>query len=346
MSDKLLEQVAYVSRKPFILKDLHGNDVEVRDTFPYNPESKTAPDTAMSWALTRSRWELPKFEDPKPEVMILPNAPFKVKITSLEFRSEGGRAYKVIDEQFRRFDLREDQLLEALRDFGIEPGGGIDGTFVWGVSGSQVKMVAVGGKLHSTMIKELEKVKTRTVVSLKDLRVGNIYVKSNGDYELYLGRVAHPDLDGTHHAFTSVYPLFKNDPSILFYDWIDDQRVAVLAPPGMNVYQRSQEYARHVREKQPTHYDHPTSITLTKSPKFFEVIEEENDVQHIIDDENVRFENGNGETISEILHARKHGTRPKDPWMSSRSHYDKWAEERVQAVESTAREFRRQLTWK
>ena len=345
MSDKLLDNVNYVSRKPAKMKNLSGEEIDVRDTFPFNPESKTAPDTAARWAKGYSSWYYDRVKDEKdifePVVEPRSNTPFNVRILSLEVRSEGGRAYKVVDDENRRFDLREDQLLEALRYAGIKPGGAIDGQFVWGISGSQVKMVFVGGKLHKEMTNYAELVKTQKALSLTQLKPGNIYAKrEKNDLMLYVGRVTHPDLDGSHHAFIEV-----DHPSAREYDYerIDNKRVPRPLPEDLNIYQTTM--ARREAQK----YTWPQNLILTKSPKFYEEIEEINDVNEITQNcARYEIQNGNGESLPEKFHAQKFGARQRiDGWSYSyRNNYEAEKTARENAIEDTKLKFISKLVWK
>jgi len=179
---KLLETVCYISRTPSIANDILGNEITVLETFPYNPESKTAPETAKNWA---TRYDRNAVVTPTP--VTLENVPFKVTITDLHHRGEGGRAYKVVDEQMRQFDLREDQVMEVMKRVGIAPGGAIPGTFVWGILGSQVRLVLVGGELHTKMSVTLqtrqaakEARKAGLAPTPSKLQKGHVYLKRDG----------------------------------------------------------------------------------------------------------------------------------------------------------------------
>jgi hypothetical protein len=153
MAIKSLDKVGYISQSPKSAQDLLGNTIKVYDTMAYNLNSKTAPSTALSWATSpgsyiNGKWVV-NTVIPKPEE--LPNNPFKIKIIGLDIRSQGGRAYKVIDIKNRRFDLREDQVFEIIANCGIEKGGVIPLPVVWAVLGSQIRIILVGGKLYSEM---------------------------------------------------------------------------------------------------------------------------------------------------------------------------------------------------
>lgn len=176
----VFDNVCYVSRKDSIDEDLNKTKITIRNTFAYNPDSKSAAQTAARWSGQKS----------DVEIVQLPNEPFTVQIIGIDVRSEGGRAFKVIDEHNRMFDLREDQLLSAIQNHGISPGGYIKGKFVWGTWESQTRLVLVGGDMHQTMLennlarKRLEK-QNKNIV----FHEGTIYQKRDKSLVLFLGNV-------------------------------------------------------------------------------------------------------------------------------------------------------------
>lgn len=202
---RLLDRVAYCMRKPCKASNIIDEVIEVRDAFPYNPESKTAPETAKRWASPYC-WE--KEDEYVPEVIERDNVPFAITITDLHVRSEGGRAYKVIDSEMRRFDLREDQVLEVMRDVGILPGGKVAGEFVWGILGSQVRLVLVGGDLHRSMVagaadkKAFEANRSAGLHPTESTLVpGHVYRKKDKSLHAFLGSVKRAGIDKTFYAF-------------------------------------------------------------------------------------------------------------------------------------------------
>lgn len=179
---KILDKVAYAIRPERKGENLAGEEIKVRDAYPYNPESKTSPQSAKNWASHGVRAD----EDGKPVIVERDNMPFAVTITDLCIRDRGGRAYKVIDSDSLMFDLREDQLLEILNRTGIMPGGRVPGDFVWGQLGSQMHLVLVGGELHKQLVEETEKEKSlqrREAAGLhyneRNLQVGHVYQKKD-----------------------------------------------------------------------------------------------------------------------------------------------------------------------
>jgi hypothetical protein len=166
----LLKKVAFVSRKPQIVTDLSGKEVEVKNTFAYNPNSKTSPETAKSWAASYS------FNNEDAPVSIEDNTPFYARIVDLEERGCGGRAYRVIDEKSREFDLREDQMKYIISEYGIEKTGKIPVPLLWGIYGTSTKLVALGSPLWAEMKKnsELESEISAGTPDLSSLRPGSL----------------------------------------------------------------------------------------------------------------------------------------------------------------------------
>lgn len=184
----LLKQICYYSRPSENMVDLCGNTRVVQHTFPCNPDSKTSHDTAKNWS-KRWRWDVEVTAEPKTK----DNTPFSITLVDLDVRSEGGRAYKVVDDNGLCFDLREDELLEMIKLHGIKPGGETDAKFVWGVSGSQVKLVCVGGALHQDMLSGLndreqlnKKLAAGLIPKFHQLKQGYVYKDTNDEYLLFI----------------------------------------------------------------------------------------------------------------------------------------------------------------
>lgn len=285
---RLLKRVAYALRKAEQAKNITGDSITVRDAFPYNPESKTAPKSALRWASGYRYGNEPEYV---PDVIERDNDPFTATITDLEGRGNGGRAYKVVDVDMRRFDLREDQLMEILRDVGILPGGVVAGSFVWGLAESQLRLVMVGGKLHRAMT---EGAQTKDVLDARAaagelfeagrLVVGHVYKKRDGTLHAYLGLGTFPDAAKPLHAFVEMpdpppMPDLKAaDPAWMTDDrkvtWrANQEREAEVATawPGLSWERR----CKHQWEDRYRDYDgtsrgrfHPDPIVLMASPKF------------------------------------------------------------------------------
>lgn len=145
-------------------------------------------ETGKRWAEGYYTW--PKTDKTRDtvEIVEMENKPFTgIRIFNLEVRNEGGRAYKVATEDGYWFDLREDVLLDVIRNTGIKKGGVLNGEFIWATVGSQNKIIRVGSSLHKEC---LEDQKTRnSPIKQSEYEVGRSYSNNNGNF-IYLGRVA------------------------------------------------------------------------------------------------------------------------------------------------------------
>lgn len=183
---RIAKKVAYYVKRPHNGEDINGNTITVIETYPFNPDSKgNVRHNAREWAM-RGWTEKGTFEPPCLE---FDNKPFSVKIIKLEIRTQGGRAYKVLDDQGRLFDLREDQLMEVIQHTGIDSGGQVRGTFVWGSVSSQFKLILVEGDTY----KNLEKPDApKLAIKPSKLELGGVYRCRDDSYVGYLGRVKLP----------------------------------------------------------------------------------------------------------------------------------------------------------
>lgn len=285
---RLLKRVAYALRKPEQAKNITGDSITVRDAFPYNPESKTAPKSALRWAGGYRYGNEPEYV---PDVIERDNDPFTATITDLEGRGNGGRAYKVVDSDMRRFDLREDQLMEILRDVGILPGGVVAGAFVWGLAESQLRLVMVGGKLHKAMTEGAQakddldaKAAAGELFEANRLVAGHVYKKRDGTLHAYLGCGTFPGTDKPQHAFVEMPGRPRPCDAAGDLSWMTPERAATYRTeraadaevfrtwPTLEWAQRCRHawtynsYDSSTRTTKPTY--HPQPIVLMAGPKF------------------------------------------------------------------------------
>lgn len=116
----------------------------------------------------------------------------KIRISSLEKRGRGGRAYKVIitlpnKSELFYVDLREDVLMDTILEKGIDEKGILKGEFIWARVDTDMKLIRVGSKLHEEMIQstKLNSVK----ISKSKLEVGGVYSNKHHT-KVYLGEFA------------------------------------------------------------------------------------------------------------------------------------------------------------
>lgn len=341
-NQRLLDRVCYLSRAPSKDTDLFENEIEVRHTFPYNPGSKTAPETAKRWAdnTTYDHKTRQYVKGPEPEFLERANDPFSVTIIDLDVRSEGGRAYKVVDTQGRCFDLREDQILEVFKHSGILAGGQVPGQFVWGILGSQMRMVLVGGDLHKEMVEQAEALKesnrrhaSGAAPTEGTLKFGCIYRKRDGSHHVFLGRVKQPGAEKASFAFLKLpeAPTVYEDESV--YDRDDEwskhareERAIAQKWDQMTWLERcqwdwhdSKDYLqRQYKDCEPGYYHHPEDIVLMASPKFEEeLVEMAVDLARRVRENATskhKYVNGKGDDLAEERWKRDHNGGEERQW--------------------------------
>lgn len=218
MSGKILNSICYALRKSEKVKDLAGVDVNVKPAFPYDPNSESSSQTALKWSRQKSRYDIPN-DKIEPEIIFRLNDPIELTILSLEFRGNGGRAYRVIDSNKYLFDLREDQLVEAITQCGISAGGKINGTFVWGKLASTTRLMLVGGKLHTEMLELTEAIKNNSISPSK-LKPNSIYETPSGIWRTFIGRAKMPN-GQKYYAFYELpdYPTTPNTVDRDYKQW-------------------------------------------------------------------------------------------------------------------------------
>jgi hypothetical protein len=154
---------------------------DVIPSFPVPEGNAKRLKTARDWA---SGWS----GEHTPVEQTENNKPISLQLCGLEIRDEGGRAYKVVDQQNRYFDLREDVLLELALECGIRKGGKLGGKFIWAVMGSHIRLVRDGSILHK-MMQDATQRGTLKKIGKNDLVPGGIYRTKKGDTAVFIGHV-------------------------------------------------------------------------------------------------------------------------------------------------------------
>lgn len=320
---KLLNKVCYLSRPESDCTDLFGNTIKVKHTFPYNPESKTAPTTAKRWARhplydhTTKEFSTPTSVEP----LELENTPKKYTIIDLAVRSEGGRAYKVVDEEMRCFDLREDQLLETIKLVGIGSGGRLNGEFVWGTDTS-TKLVLVGGRLHTEMVEEsnrLLSLKKAGSVKPSELVIGGIYKKKAFGYDslwVYVGRARLSEDSKALYGFANL-PLQENAESIKSYLKSFEVHCAHLEERIETIRQKLalseswEQLSWCERVQKSVLHEFKATITFFSTPKFEDLVESDVSLAELLLQTATYFEDGNRKDIVETWwHTKNAGPQP------------------------------------
>lgn len=213
MKQKAIPTTIFFASKPAVADTtLKGKSLEVSPTYASDAENLKRVESAKDWAgnsLSIYNPKSGKYERPKVAITGITenNSGFKLQILSLEIRGQGGRAYKVIDQKNRLFDLREDTLLEVLTNVGIEPDGILPGEYLWSLQGSEMKLIRFGSEIHKELLNNTENPEiNKPVVPV----MGKTYTNSKGDW-YYLGKK-----DGMQHWIE--FYSFDEGKTFGFYD--------------------------------------------------------------------------------------------------------------------------------
>lgn len=167
------DEVNVHTRPESTSNNLAGVSVKTRLAYAVDSTNTTRNASAKQWAGTATSATT---ED---------NKGFHLTILSLTVRAQGGRAYKVMDQLNRVFDLREDALLEAISSVGILPGGILPGEWLWSLQGSEMKLIREGSAMHTAL---LEKSTDAALTPNSSPTPGYVYTNLRGtDQFLYLG---------------------------------------------------------------------------------------------------------------------------------------------------------------
>ena len=115
-----------------------------------------------------------------------------VRILDLDRRSQGGRAYKIIIkvEDGHEFicDLREDTLLDVIKNKGIHAGGKLNGNFSWIQNGSQCTLVRIGSDIWNEA-QQQNVAKAAKKIPNASLEFGHLYMTAGGDLAIFIAKV-------------------------------------------------------------------------------------------------------------------------------------------------------------
>jgi hypothetical protein len=334
-NSRLLKKIAYACKLPFDAKVFGESKIPAFNTFPFNPESKTGLKGAQRWAVCGWR-DIFKHGDAIP-YDVVDNTPIKLRLIDLEVRNRGGRAYKVLDEQNRMFDLREDQLIDTIKLFGIGPGGHLNGVFVWGIQGSQIKLVVVGGTLYRAMVegaKLTDAVKTNAITA-SQLKLNHVYQRRNGDNVFFAGKVIMPFEKTVSYAFLEA-------PSLELPEWEQDESDR---EKYRNMSWRQKCARSHT-------FNYGLNVLVIKDPKFVAHLGESDiDCQERInsyDKEKVSFNNHRtcSHILAEAAYEKQYGKRPAiSHGYRYTDYWDKYSR-REQDIQDWAMKFNALVEWK
>lgn len=153
-------------------------------------DSKNSVETAKRWKNEYGRQVDQGYE------LIVENKPItNIRLFTIDCRSQGGRAYKCIDQEGQYFDLREDIFLDALYNGEVESRDGkvfLMGKYIWARIESHMKLIRFESNLYNELMeskarKELKK------IPAKEMEIGVIYETKGGELFVYVGRSHYND---------------------------------------------------------------------------------------------------------------------------------------------------------
>ena len=168
---------------------------KVYPTFVSDSTNEKTLATGRQWAKSAGRYydyQQKKWIDPTEPVteVTRANDPISnLRVYGMDFRGNGGMAWKCADESGRYFDLREDILLDLMRTVGVSPGGYLNGKYIWAKIGSEMKLVRVGSDLHKALIVVTDRQEKKNIHT-KHLVPWHFYQEKNGNVWLYAGKAS------------------------------------------------------------------------------------------------------------------------------------------------------------
>lgn len=175
--------------------DRKEESLRVKPAFVSDATNAKTIKTGISW-VGNYTWDpvTQKYVTHQPELLERDNTPISgIKIFSLDVRSEGGRAYKVVLPDGIYVDLREDVLLDTMLHAGISPGGVLGGEYVFARVASQMKLVRVGSELHKSLVSVTAKGKMKRL-SNDSLVPGHVYETKGGKRRIFLGWITSKEI--------------------------------------------------------------------------------------------------------------------------------------------------------
>lgn len=178
-------------------------DIKVIPAFVADAEKPNTIAKGETWAKSMIRRSISKDGPVVKET--IKNIPFSgLKIISLVRRGEG-RAYKVLTKEGYYFDLREDVLLDIMRNTGIEKGAMLNGEYIWAKIAGRSKIVRVGSELYNELIKNNNAYEKKKIPNSK-LIPGHIYRSKSGTIALYLGVKSNLEIKILDTKYRVTYP--------------------------------------------------------------------------------------------------------------------------------------------
>ena len=147
----------------------------VSPTFVCDLEAGKTHMTALKWVKANYYNK----SEPKYTIETRDNTPISgYSIVTIEYRGNGGRAYKVSSPDGILVDLREDALLECMLNAGISKGGVLNGEFVFAKQNAEMKLIRVGSEKYNEIVNNKAKIKDNAIY---DVKSGEIYKTKKND---------------------------------------------------------------------------------------------------------------------------------------------------------------------
>ena len=191
-----------------------SNEVDVLPSFCSDSDNAKTLVSGEEWAKRYSVWDntTKSYVCSPVHKISRDNKPISgVRIVSLERRSQGGRAYKVVTKDGHYFDLREDVLLDIISNASIS-NSVISCDLLWCKIGAEMKLIRVDSDLHKHAI-ESTAVKKAGPIPASQLVAGKIYEMRNGDKVLFLGNCMVDLDDSSNRTIT-----YKSAKQQLWYE--------------------------------------------------------------------------------------------------------------------------------
>jgi len=177
----------YIPEKIIIVYRIEENN-KYKEAFVVPEDNMKVLDTVIKWASssyynsTTNKTENYKFGQ-----ITIENKPCNVKIIDIDYRGNGGRAWKVIFNDKFKVDLRENVLLELITNKNIN-NGETENKLIWVRIGGNSKLIVYDSIKYKEILKtNLEKNKLKYLNNIDELQY---YENRFGKEFLYLGLVS------------------------------------------------------------------------------------------------------------------------------------------------------------
>lgn len=238
--------------------------------FPIETGNKKTLKTAIEWAENHRQWYDPQTKKhlKKSDPVIQDtrkNEPITgVQVVALEERGNGGRAYKVKTKDKYYFDMREDVMLDTMVTDGIAKGGILNGRFIFGRVGSQMKLVRIGSELHKALLEAVFTNKTKAL-DKETFQVGDVLENKSGKQKVFCGWISTANFSLSMKVKPNKSQIYTNKTTYVDSFSYNEMPKAML---WLNTWSKFNEkdYRSYVKDAMKTtyHFDVSTTHSLIK----------------------------------------------------------------------------------